>query len=266
MVPPTSTVLTTSQGSIASPNYWTDSQVRFTCRVIHGIELKSKDFTRRVASVPMSHDPAELERLLISATEGDESALAQLFDAHRPRLERMVKLRLDRRLVRRVDPTDVVQETYFAVQRKFGTYAETSELPFFVWIRLETGQKLIEIHRFHLGTQMRDAGQEISIHRGGMPSVESVTLAERLLGRLSTASQAAIKAELKLKVQEALNHMESIDREMLVLRHFEELSNSEAALSLGISVTAACNRYVRALTRLKEVFHRMPGGVDGVWS
>lgn len=211
----------------------------------------------------VSHD---LEQLMALAEAGDTKALAVLFDSYRDRLIRMVKLRLDRRLLRRVDPADVVQETYLAVQRKFDAYRQDAKLPFFVWIRLETGQKLIDVHRFHLGAKMRDAGQEISIHRGGMPSVESITLAEKLLGRLSTASQAAMKAELKLKVQDALNSMEPNDREMLVLRHFEELSNREAALSLGISVTAACNRYVRALERLRHVFRQMPGDIEDLWS
>jgi RNA polymerase sigma-70 factor (ECF subfamily) len=214
----------------------------------------------------MSPDSAEPDRLLHSACNGDESALAALFDLYRERLERMVKIRLDRRLQRRVDPADVVQETWVAVQRKFPKYAADSELPFFLWIRLETGQKLIDMHRMHLGTKMRDAGQEISLHRGGLPSVASITLAEQLLGRFSTASQAAMRAELKIKVQDALNGMDEHDREMLVLRHFEELTNSEAALALGISPTAACNRYVRALQRLKRVFEDMPGGIEGVWS
>jgi RNA polymerase sigma-70 factor (ECF subfamily) len=95
--------------------------------------------------------------------------------------------------------------------------------------------------------------------------VTSVSLAEQLLGRLSTASHAAMRAELKVKVEEALNSMDESDREMLVLRHFEELSNSEAAQVAGLSPTAACNRYVRALKRLKTIFQKMPGGQDGVW-
>lgn len=96
---------------------------------------------------------------------------------------------------------------------------------------------LVDVHRFHLGAKMRDVTQEVSLHRGGMPCVESNTLAEQLLGRLSTASQAAMKAELKLKVQDALNSMEPNDREVLILRHFEELTNRETALTLGISDT-----------------------------
>ena len=113
---------------------------------------------------------------------------------------------------------------------------------------------------------MRDADQEISLHLGSYPSVASKTLAAQLLGRMSTASKAAIREEVKVKVQDALNEMDAHDREVLVLRHFEELSNSEVAATLQISSTAACNRYVRAIKRLKLVFDGMPGGIEGIWS
>jgi RNA polymerase sigma-70 factor (ECF subfamily) len=112
---------------------------------------------------------------------------------------------------------------------------------------------------------MRDAGQEVSLHRGALPQVTSLSLAEHLLGKLTSASQAAMRVELKLRVQEALNSMDPQDREVLVLRHFEELSNTEAAHVLGIKPTAAVNRYVRALKRLRDVFQGMPGGSEGVW-
>lgn len=203
--------------------------------------------------------------LLAAAKQGDQTALATLLEEHRERLERIVKLRIDRRLQGRVDPADVVQETTVAVLKKFPDYADSPKLSFFLWLRLETLQKLIDVHRFHLGTKMRSAGQEVSLHRGSLPQVNSVSLAEQLLGRLSTASRTAMRAELKLKVEDALNQMDAHDREMLVLRHFEELSNAEAAEVLGISPTAACNRYVRALKRLKSVFEDMPGGLEGLW-
>ncbi len=214
---------------------------------------------------PMSVPASQSDDLLAAAKSGDQGALAALLQQHRERLERIVKLRIDRRLQGRVDPADVVQETTVAVLRKFAEYAANPKLSFFLWLRLETLQKLIDVHRFHLGTKMRSAGQEVSLHRGSLPQVNSVSLAEQLLGRLSTASRVAMRAELKLKVEDALNQMDANDREMLVLRHFEELSNAEAAEVLELSVTAACNRYVRALKRLKGVFAEMPGGLEGLW-
>jgi RNA polymerase sigma-70 factor (ECF subfamily) len=213
----------------------------------------------------MSADAHRNEELLTAARNGDEAALAVLVERHRERLERMVRLRLDRRLQRRVDPADVVQEAYLTVRSKFPRYCAESRLPFFLWLRLEVGQKLVDVHRFHLGTQMRSLGQEVSLHRGALPPVTSVSLAEQLLGKLTTASHAAMRAELKIRVQEALNSMDPHDREVLILRHFEELSNAEAAQVLGIKPSAACNRYVRALKRLKAVFEGMPGGIEGIW-
>jgi RNA polymerase sigma-70 factor (ECF subfamily) len=138
-------------------------------------------------------------------------------------------------------------------------------LPFFLWLRLEVGQTLMAAHRFHLGTKMRDAGQEVSLHHGALPQVSSLSLAELLLGKLPTASQAAMRLELKLRVEEALNSLDAQDREVLILRHFEELSNAEAAQVLGIHPSAAVNGYVRAVKRLKEVFEGMPGGIKGMW-
>src|SRR5262249_3096628 len=129
----------------------------------------------------------------------------------------------------------------------------------------EVGQKLVDVHRFHLGAQMRDAGQEVSLHRGALPQASSLSLAEHLLGRLTPASKAAMRVELKLRVQEALNSMAPNDREVLMLRQCEELSNTETAQVLGIKPSAAVNRYVRALKRLKEVFEGMPGGIEGIW-
>jgi len=204
------------------------------------------------------------DELLDAACKGDESALAVLVERHRDRLERMVRLRMDRRLQGRVDPADVVQEAYLAVRGKFAQYSADPHMPFFLWLRLEVGQKLVDVHRFHLGTKMRDAGQEVSLHRGALPQVTSLSLAEHLLGKLTTASHAAMRVELKLRVQEALNSMDPHDREVLMLRHFEQLSNAEAAQVLGSKPAAAVNRHVRALKRLKDVFEGMPGGLEGI--
>jgi RNA polymerase sigma-70 factor (ECF subfamily) len=182
--------------------------------------------------IPMSADTRTDEELLEAARDGDESALAALVERHRGRLERMVRLRMDRRLQGRVDPADVVQDAYLALRGKFPLYCAEPRLPFFLGLRLEVGQKLVDAHRFHLGAQMRDAGQEVALHGGPLPQVTSLSLAEHLLGKLTSASRAAMRTELKVRVQEALNSMDGQDREVLVLRHFEELSNAEACAIL----------------------------------
>ena len=113
-------------------------------------------------------------------------------------------------------------------------------MPVFLWMRHLTALKLAEVHRRHLGTQLRDADREVTLHRGGLPLADSVSLAAQLLGTLTTPSQAAVKAETRLLVQAALNGIDPIDREVLALKHFEQLSTSEIAEILGLSKAGAC--------------------------
>ena len=208
----------------------------------------------------MADPPNDTSLLLQRALAGDESALAALFDGHRERLRRMIRLRLDRRLSGRVDSSDVLQEAYLDARKRIAEYArDPAALPFHLWLRLIAGQKLTDVHRAHLGAQMRDAGREVSLHRGPFPQASSIALAAQLLGKLTSASKAAIRAEHKLIVQEALNGMDPIDREVLTLRHFEHLSNDETSLVLGLSKSAASNRYIRALKRIKEILSSIPG-------
>ena len=209
---------------------------------------------------PISQDPRELE-LIRRAGEGDTTGLDGLLERYRPRLRRMIKLRLDRRLQGRVDPSDVIQEVYLEVSRQIGDYLRDPAMPFFLWLRLRAGQMLALVHRQHLGVQARDAGREVSLYRGPMPEATSAALAAQLIGRRTSPSQAAIKAELKIRLQEALNSMEDLDREVLALRHFEQLTNAETARVLGIKESTACNRYIRALERLKKILVSMPGGL-----
>jgi len=155
-----------------------------------------------------------------------------------------------------------VQEAYLDFARRLPEYLAEQKAPFFLWLRGLTGQRLIDLHRRHLGAQMRDAGQEVSLYRGAFPAASSVSLANQLLGRLTSPTQAAVRAEMQLRLQEALNAMDPLDREVLILRHFEELSNGETADVLGIEKSAASKRYVRALARLKEILNAIPGFFD----
>lgn len=206
----------------------------------------------------MAHDQDD-DDLLCRIDRGDEAALVDLFARHRDRLRRMVQLRLDRRLQGRIDPSDVLQEAHLEVARRSGEYVKWPSMPPFLWVRFLTAQRLLAVHRHHFGAQMRDAAQEISLHHGALPQAASVSLAEMLLGQLTSPTKAARRAELQLRLQEVLNGLEPIDREILTLRHFEELSNGEAAEVLGLSKTAASNRYIRALQRLKEALAGMYG-------
>jgi RNA polymerase sigma-70 factor, ECF subfamily len=207
----------------------------------------------------MSGDASDTGDLLQRAAHGDEQAFHDLFARYHDRLKRMVHLRLSRRLQGRVDDSDVLQEAYLDVARRLPEYVQQPGVPFYLWLRHLTGLKLTEIHRRHLGTQLRDADREVTLHRGGLPEADSVSLAAQLLGKLTTPSQAAIKAETRLYVQEALNSMDAIDREVLALKHFEQLSTSEIAEVLGLSKAGAGSRYLRAIKRLREILSRVPG-------
>jgi RNA polymerase sigma-70 factor (ECF subfamily) len=210
----------------------------------------------------MTKDPSDHSKLIERAGEGDEAAAAELFARHRERLRRMVQLRLDRRLQGRVDPSDVLQEAYLDVSRKLPEFAQKESMPFFLWLRLVVGERLLRVHRQHLGTAMRDPAREISIHQGVNQPASSEFLAAQLMGRLTSASRAYARAEMQDLLQQALDSMDPIDREVIALRHFEELGNEETAQVLGLSIAAASKRYVRALLRLKAAVSHVPGLAD----
>jgi RNA polymerase sigma-70 factor (ECF subfamily) len=210
----------------------------------------------------MTENPSETDTLLQQAAAGDEAALSKLFALYRDRLRKLVRLRMDRRVQGRVDPSDVLQDAYLDISKRLKEYADDPKMPLYLWLRQITGQKLIDTHRKHLGAQMRDVGQEVSLYHGALPQATSVSLAAKLLGKMTSASRAMERAENQILVQEALNSMDPIDREILVLRHFEILSNSESAHVLGLSKSAASNRYIRALKRIKDVLTSLPGFGD----
>src|SRR4051812_13574493 len=210
----------------------------------------------------MRDDPPAIDDLVRHAADGDEAALADLFAFYRGRLRQVIRLRLDRRLQGRIDPSDVLQEAYIDLARKLPDYASKPAMPFFLWLRLVVGERLLRVHRQHLGAAMRDAGREISIHQGGMPQASSASLAAQLLGRFTSASRAAARLELKMAIQQALDGMDSIDREVIALRHFEDLTNDETAAALGLNKSAASKRYVRAMLRLKAIIDSTPSLAD----
>ena len=203
----------------------------------------------------------ETDQLLRRVAQGDRQEWGALLERHRQRLRRMIALRLDQQLQGRIDASDVIQEAYLEASTRLEDYLRQPTMPFYLWLRFLTGQKLVELHRHHLGAQMRDAGREVALYRGSLPATSSAALAAQLLGRDTRPSEAAVRAERKIRLQEALNTMEPMDREVLALRHFEQLTTSEVAQVLGIKEAAAGKRYLRALKRLKEVLTSMPGGM-----
>jgi RNA polymerase sigma-70 factor, ECF subfamily len=209
-------------------------------------------------------DPAnETIRLFERLRAGDHRALAELFQRHRDRLRRMVELRLDARLQGRIDASDVLQDGFLDLAKRVDSYLSDPRLPVFLWLRLVISDRLALVHRRHLGARMRDAAQEVSLYRDPLPQASSAALASMLLGRLTTPSHAAIRAEQILQVQEAINTLDPLDREVVALRHFEQLTRAETAVVLGITEEAGAKRYIRALKKLKTILAAMPGGLEG---
>lgn len=206
-------------------------------------------------------DPSDLTRLMERAAAGDGDGWRELLARYHSRLRRMVALRLDPRLGGRFDPSDVLQETYLEAHAGLVEYLRDPPLPFFLWLRQLAGHRLGRLHRDHLGRKCRDVSREVSLYRG-VPGASSAALAERLLGREGRPSEAAARLERKLRLEQALNSMDPTDREVLVLRHFEQLTRAEAARELGISEAAAAKRYLRALERLKAELDAGPGGLE----
>lgn len=206
-------------------------------------------------------DEPEVVLLLARAAGGDVGAWGALLAGHQERLARVVSFRLDPRLRGRVDAVDVMQEAFITATARRADFFAQSAQSLFLWLRWIVGNTLLELHRHHLGAQMRDAGRE---HHGGSRPDDDGTRAS-LVAQLSAGATgpatAAGREEVKARLNEALQQIDSADREVLALRHFEQLTSSEAAQVLGINERSAAKRYTRALERLREVLAEMPGGL-----
>lgn len=196
----------------------------------------------------MSDGPDDVSIWLERLQAGNGSALGKLYEHYRPRLRELVRLRMDTRLAARVDPSDVLQETYIDAVRRLAAYLKNPQVSAFVWLRGLAMNRLLKFQRQHLGTQRRDAGRELPL-----PVDQSAMLVAQLLARELSPSQAVLKEELKTRVRRAIAQLRPADREVILMRHFEGLSNSEVAEALEISVSGATMRHGRALHRLKEI-------------
>jgi RNA polymerase sigma-70 factor (ECF subfamily) len=212
----------------------------------------------------MTDNSLETARLLKQAGQGDQQAWHALVAANAERLRRMVAFRMDRRLQGRLDVADIIQEVYVEVAEHIDEYLAGPSMPFYLWLRAIAVHKLLQLHRHHLGTEMRDANREVGLYRDPLPEAASAALAAQLLGAMPRPSEAAVRTETKVRLQEGLNRLDPHDREVLALRHFEQLTLSEMAGVLGISGAAASKRYFRALRRLREILRGMPGGLEAL--
>ena len=191
-------------------------------------------------------DSAETEVLLGRVRSGDRRALEELLAAHRSFLRRFVELRLDPKLRARIDPSDVVQEANLEAVQRIDDYLLRAPMPFRLWLRQTTYERLLKMRRRHLGAAKRAAEREVCL-----PEQSSMALAQQLFARDSTPSNKAVRREEALRAEEALARLPEADREVLLMRNLEGLTHAEIACLLGIDEAAARKRYGRALLRLR---------------
>jgi RNA polymerase sigma-70 factor (ECF subfamily) len=170
----------------------------------------------------------------------------------------VIRFRLAEPLRARLGPEDVLQDAFLAASQRLEHYAASPASSPFIWLRMIVNQTLVDLHRQHLGAQKRDAGCEVSVDTAPYAQATSASVAIQLVGVFTSPSRAAARADLLGLVQTAIEQMDPIDREVLALRHFEELTNSEVAEALRIEQKAASIRYIRALRRLKEILAQVP--------
>jgi RNA polymerase sigma-70 factor (ECF subfamily) len=194
----------------------------------------------------------DTEWLIEQASQGEAAASEQLLMRHRERLRHMVSVRLDRRLAARVDPSDVVQETLAVAAKKLPGYLRDRPLPFYPWLRSIAWERVVKLHQKHLQAQRRSVARE-ALSLPGLPDQSALDLATRLIDSATSPSLCLEKKELRERVRLALTRLRESDREILVLRYLEQLSNKEIAAALGISEGALKMRHLRALTSLKSI-------------
>jgi RNA polymerase sigma-70 factor (ECF subfamily) len=199
-------------------------------------------------------DSADTQQLLARAGAGDPAAFEELFARHRDFLRLVVRLRIDARLRARVDPSDVVQEAQFEAFRRLPDFLDRRPMPFRLWLRKTTQERLLKVQRRHLEAGRRDASREVPL-----PEQSSVLLAGQLLAGGSSPSQRLDRSETARRVRDAVARLPDADREILLMRDFEGLSNQEVAYLLGLDPATASKRHGRALLRLRQIL--LDGGV-----
>ena len=206
----------------------------------------------------MHNNSSAIQTLLNRAQDGDQTALEALFKLHSAMLLRAIALRMDRRLAARVDASDVLQETYLEAFKRLPGYLEQQRMPFYLWLYWIAREKVLALHRRHLGAEKRAVTHEAP----PLPADRSATSVSTVIaGHDSSPSQALAKAELAERLRQALGQLDNDARGLILWRHFEQLSARETAQLLEISEAAASKRYIRAVERLRTILEGL--GVSG---
>ena len=208
----------------------------------------------------MTNELDEIVELQRQSTVGESGLFDALLAKHRDRLKRTVALRMDNRLLSRLDPSDVVQETHLSAFMRLNEFLEDPQVPFFIWLRFITMQKLVEIHRRHLDTKARDTRRDVSLDQ--FYTSDRFELPLNLSGSATTPSESAMRNERLANLEVAMSNLDRSDRELIVMRHFEELTNLEVAHTLRVTPSAVSQRMSRALRRLRDELCKISDDFD----
>lgn len=203
-------------------------------------------------------DATTTQELLARAKAGDADAVNRLLDRHREPVRRLIDLRLDPAIVQRVDASDVVQEVLLEASKRLQDYLRNPAMPFHLWLRHLAKDHLIDAHRRHHQAQKRGVNREQPIHRPGWADKSSLELAAQLMDQERTPASEAIQQELQRRLHDALAQLDEADRDVIQMRHFEQLGNQDVAAALGLTEAAASMRYLRAVRRLRDLLAPPP--------
>lgn len=198
-------------------------------------------------------DPQQTDHLLHRAREGKPEAVDRLLEAHREPLRRAIGLRLDRALAGRIDASDVVQDVLLEASKRLTDYLRNPSMPFQLWLRHIARDHVIDAHRRHRQAQRRSLDREQPLIPAGLADHSSVELAARLTDGEPTPATAAVRQELQQRLHTAVAALDDNDREVILMRHAEQMPNQDVAASLGLTEAAASMRYLRALRRLRTL-------------
>ena len=193
------------------------------------------------------------DELLNGVREGDSDAVNKLIERHRDAIWRLVKMRLDRRIQPRVDASDVVQDVFIEVNRRLQKYLENPVMPFHLWLRQIAKDRIIDAHRRHRVSAKRSVDREQPAHLPADMDHSSMALANQLVDGEVTPMAAATQRELAARVEQTIAELPEQDRDIVLMRHYEFLSNQEVAEALGLSQPAASMRYLRAIRRMRDL-------------
>lgn len=226
-------------------------------RAIRFLEIAEKVWFPRRAdrdhNKTMWPETDKTEQLLEGARNGDVSARENLLQRHRDSLRRMIEMRLDRRIQQRIDASDIVQEVLVDANRRLADYLADPKMPFHLWLRHMAKDRIIDAHRRHRVSGKRSVDREQALHVGFNMDQSSVDLAAQIHDPNTTPGAAATMQELHQRFEAAIEELEDQDREVIVMRHFEQLSNQDVAAALELTPAAASMRYLRAIRRLRTL-------------